>query len=305
MRCQKCQNEVPLDLRSANSPVACPACGALLPIASTSHPPTKTHHSDPQEILARWSENHWLDNFGPLVNKKPATAPPTEVREKPPSGHSSPVNKPTSDNSTLDNSTHQDPSNLELSEDDFSDVEFDPQEIGEMLEYGGDLPDTAQRNAGYSIRLDGPHGVQGNHFSPQNLRASQGNSWLSSAGQVLAYFGVGALTVGTVMVLVGYYGDNPEWLPTGWLTASAGQMLLFLGVITLVSGGMEQATQEIVRRVDRLGERMVRMDQRHLGPARPNFSKQKNGRDSRELIIRKLQRRVVQLEQHLRQSENR
>ncbi|MFO1022240.1 MAG: hypothetical protein U0903_16340 [Planctomycetales bacterium] len=60
------------------------------------------------------------------------------------------------------------------------------------------------------------------------------------AGQLLAYAGVGALTCGTIMVLIGLHGARPELTPTGWLISTAGQMLLFLGVVTLVSAGMEQ-----------------------------------------------------------------
>ena len=45
------------------------------------------------------------------------------------------------------------------------------------------------------------------------------------------------------------------------IAATAGQMMLFLGVVTLVSGGMEQTTQEVARRVDSLGERLVKIEQ--------------------------------------------
>ena len=183
-------------------------------------------------------------------------------------------------------------------------MDFDPHEIDEMLDPNSEGEYGRPNRAGYQLRIDAAHGVAGNHFPNTVQSESKGTSWLITAGQVLAYFGVGSLTVGTVMVLAGYYGNNTEWLPTGWLTASAGQMLLFLGVITLVSGGMEQATQEIVQRVDRLGERIVRMEQRHQGPNRPNFSKQKSAKESAGTTIQRLQRRVIELEQHLRQSRH-
>ena len=79
---------------------------------------------------------------------------------------------------------------------------------------------------------------------------------------MLAYAGVLALTIGAVFVILGYFG-GPEWqsyTPTGWLLTTTGQMLLFLGVVTLVSGGMEQTTEEVARRIDRLGERFIRIE---------------------------------------------
>jgi hypothetical protein len=38
-------------------------------------------------------------------------------------------------------------------------------------------------------------------------------------------------------------------------------MLLFLGVVTLVSGGMEQTSEEVARRVEIIGERILRIEQ--------------------------------------------
>ena len=62
------------------------------------------------------------------------------------------------------------------------------------------------------------------------------------------------------MVLWGYFGGPESYTPTGWLLASAGQMLLFLGVVTLVSGGMEQTTHEVSRRIEFLGDQLIRIE---------------------------------------------
>jgi hypothetical protein len=91
--------------------------------------------------------------------------------------------------------------------------------------------------------------------------ADKSSKWVTLAGQLFAYLGVGALTIGTVLVLMGYFGGPASYATTGWLIATAGQMLLFLGIVTLVSGGMEQTTQEVARRIDTLGERLVRIEQ--------------------------------------------
>jgi hypothetical protein len=93
------------------------------------------------------------------------------------------------------------------------------------------------------------------------LIAPQGPNAAALVGQLLAYGGVLGLTVGTAMVVWGYFGGPQSFAPTGWLIATLGQMLLFLGVVTLVSGGMEQTTEEVARRIDRLGERLIRIEQ--------------------------------------------
>lgn len=86
-------------------------------------------------------------------------------------------------------------------------------------------------------------------------------NWTSFFGQLLAYGGVAMLTTGTVLILWGYFGGPTNYTPTGWLIATAGQMMLFLGVVTLVSGGMEQTTEEVSRRIDSLGDKLIRIEQ--------------------------------------------
>lgn len=105
------------------------------------------------------------------------------------------------------------------------------------------------------------HGIPAPHFqsSPVSL-ADKSSKWVTLVGQLFAYFGVGGLTVGTVLVLMGHFGGPSHYATTGWLVTTAGQMLLFLGVVTLVSGGMEQTTQEVARRIDTLGDRLVRIE---------------------------------------------
>ena len=80
-------------------------------------------------------------------------------------------------------------------------------------------------------------------------------------GQLCAYGGVAVLTLGTVMVLSGYFGGPTNYAPTGWLVAAVGQMLLFLGVVTLVSGGMEQTVDEVSWRIDHLAEQIMHLEQ--------------------------------------------
>ena len=63
------------------------------------------------------------------------------------------------------------------------------------------------------------------------------------------------------MVLSGYFGVQGNYAPTGWLVAAVGQMLLFLGVVTLVSGGMEQTVDEVSWRIDHLAEQIMHLEQ--------------------------------------------
>lgn len=114
-------------------------------------------------------------------------------------------------------------------------------------------------------RLDTPHELPGApHFDLQSFLSQDtrkpGRSE-SIWGQVLAYFGVGLITVGTTLVLWAWFKQTPQYAPTGWLICTVGQMLLFLGVITLVSGGMQQASHEVTRRVEYLGSRILRFEQ--------------------------------------------
>ncbi len=113
-------------------------------------------------------------------------------------------------------------------------------------------------------RLDPAHeSLGGPHFDLQAFLAQDHRKPGKSEsiwGQVLAYAGVGLITVGTTLVLWGWFGDQPRYAPTGWLICTVGQMLLFLGVITLISGGMQQTSHEVTRRVEYLGDRILRFE---------------------------------------------
>jgi hypothetical protein len=99
----------------------------------------------------------------------------------------------------------------------------------------------------------------------------QKSGFVGGIGQVLAYFGILGLTAGTSLVIVGYFGGPAHYAPTGWLITTIGQMMLFLGVVTLVSTGMEQTQaevresldetlREVTSRLDQLNQRLTRID---------------------------------------------
>lgn len=108
--------------------------------------------------------------------------------------------------------------------------------------------------------IDSAHdtGVRGPHFEVSPPRRS---NLTSLTGQFLAYVGVLGLTVGTAIVIYGHFGGYSDYTPTGWLVTTVAQMLLFLGVINLVSGGIEQNNDEVSRRINTLGEHLLRIEQ--------------------------------------------
>ncbi len=108
--------------------------------------------------------------------------------------------------------------------------------------------------------IDEPHEslLRGPHFEVSIPRRS---NLTSVTGQFLAYLGVLGLTIGTSIVIYGHFGGYSEYTPTGWLVTTVAQMLLFLGVINLVSGGIEQNNDDVSRRINTLGEQLLRIEQ--------------------------------------------
>ncbi len=92
-----------------------------------------------------------------------------------------------------------------------------------------------------------------------NLTTS--NNWTATVGQMLAYVGVIGLTAGSCLVIWSFFGGPANYAPTGWLLTTAGQMLLFFGVVTLVSGGLDQTTEQVTKRIEQLGDHIIRIEQ--------------------------------------------
>jgi len=129
---------------------------------------------------------------------------------------------------------------------------------------GGSLHRTARRHESSRLHRQHESAEVSPHFDIQgSLLANdrKKTNWTLVIGQLVAYAGVALLTVGTTLIVWSYFGGPANYAPTGWLTTTAGQMLLFLGVVTLVSGGMEQTSEEVRTRIERLGERIIRIEQ--------------------------------------------
>lgn len=241
MWCDKCQAEVAAMTSPDNLRLFCTACGGELarPVVADDPPAFGEAASvrslrDPRELLARWAREDALEplDFIPPSAREPADSKKTVVRfDGAHAGLSAPAATFVERAAAL--------------------------EPAPARHVALETPQSTVQN----LSIHQPHGPPAPHFAPAPVSlADKSSKWVTLVGQLFAYFGVGGLTVGTVLVLMGHFGGPAQYATTGWLITTAGQMLLFLGVVTLVSGGMEQTTQEVARRIDTLGERLVRIE---------------------------------------------
>jgi len=275
MWCAKCQTEVAVEARPNSQRLQCATCGSEIlpkmsgrssPIPPANQPPvdpgdvppgSQPPGKNPHELLARWAGNQMFDPYGPLV-------PPEPRKETPRAPH-------------IDPSKSKSEARPPASPDQSARYRVDPAFTQGWSEVpaphvSAPLSTPLPRHGSRSSRLidremqpgdqaHAPSQLRGPHFDPARVRApARKTSWVAVFGQALAYLGAATLTAGAGMVLVGYLGGPMHYAPTGWFTTTVGQMLLFLGVVTLVSAGMEQTTVEVAHRIDTIGEQLDRME---------------------------------------------
>lgn len=256
MWCEKCQADVAVAAAADKDRSLCAVCGSVLEPSVSGKAAfgaldLKQPPNDPRELLARWAREDALGSLDaeslPVI---PRTSPVRPALRFDGAHAAAPAAQP-----------H---------------IEANPQPAANPVPVKP-LPEKHDQPA--AVHYAHPaHGVNAPHIPVAPALApvpDRGTRWVALAGQLFAYFGVGGLTVGTVLVLIGYFGGPGSYATTGWLVATAGQMLLFLGVVTLVSGGMEQTTHEVARRIDTLGERLERIElaargSGGAGPAEPS-----------------------------------
>ncbi len=240
MWCDKCQADVAGIASSDNERAFCTSCGTELvrsaPAGAAPAPDVARTLRDPRELLARWAREDALDRIeigSPVVRETAAEKHKAALRFD----GSHPV-LPAASAALTDNLPRSTPS------------------------APAPRPVETVESTSQDVIIHQAHEPNAPHFTaiPISL-ADKSTRWVTLVGQIMAYLGVGGLTVGTSLVLMGYFGGPASYATTGWLVTTAGQMLLFLGVVTLVSGGMEQTTQEVARRIDLLGERLGRIEQ--------------------------------------------
>ena len=249
MWCNKCQADVAAMTSPDNVRLFCTACGSELaraaageaaprPAAGEATPAfgeaaTVRALRDPRELLARWAREDALEplDFIPPVARETSESKKPVLRFD--GAH--PILSPPA--AFVERAAALDPAPVKP--------------------IAGEAPLAMTEN----VSIHPAHGLSAPHFQRVSVSlADKSTKWVTLVGQLFAYFGVGGLTIGTVLILMGYFGGPGHYTTTGWLVTTAGQMLLFLGVVTLVSGGMEQTTQEVARRIDTLGDRLVRIE---------------------------------------------
>lgn len=271
MWCPACRADVAAELSSDNRRYCCARCQTELGIAAGAldrvATPPRLHDTErnARELLARWSTQNLLEpaaSVGPSNEfsqvEREIASPATRSDLRFDAAHSStPAPKGPLERTRQSERTQQSASNERETTRSESDSGDEPAErkprrrklrrpkLANVPEEA--LPTTASRHDEL---------VRTAIAQPQPARTN----WTSMAGQLCAYGGVGLLTCGTVLVLSGYFGGPTHYAPTGWLIAAVGQMLLFLGVVTLVSGGMEQTVDEVAWRIDYLAERIVHLE---------------------------------------------
>jgi hypothetical protein len=275
MWCPNCQADVAAEVTADSQRVRCATCSTELHVGTPVRSGAKTEAA--RELLKRWANDDMFDPFGPLPGvgsakheapsldelgasishsttrpddaKRHARQPPAEQRTE--RGVSRPV-------------FHFENGHTAAAEGSPASART-PASIQSQPKQTAPAPAAAFQAPPFNppaapadpIGDEVQTAVQEDHGKSAN--------WTAFWGQILAYLGVAALTVGTSLVLWGYFGGPAGYTPTGWLIATAGQMMLFLGIVTLVSGGMEQTTDEVARRIDRLGTRLLRIEQATRG----------------------------------------
>lgn len=292
MWCATCKAEVAGEVSHDTRSIACANCGTQVSTGRSGQGSGRTRQA--RELLERWSTERFLDPYGPVTSPRKSGKPsdadmagaPLPFEESLASADPSPDPSPAEDTSSPEPQpmAHPQPQSLNA----------EARAVAEMLEQSHSSP---APNGGPGETHEAPAEVahqsvtsadttapspasvptrqsetQSRTLSPRSSTAfdvhdaaleasAKQASWVGVAGQFLAYGGVAVLTVGTVLVLWGHFGGPDVYAPTGWLITTAGQMLLFLGVVTLISGGLESTTREVTRRIDALARQLRRIEQ--------------------------------------------
>lgn len=294
MWCATCKAEVAGEVSHDTRSIACANCGTQVSTGRTGQASGRTRQA--RELLERWSTERFLDPYGPVTSPRGSgRSSESEV-----AGGALPFEGtlttagPSSEPAPAEAAPSAEPQDQSRQPATAHSVSAEARAIAEMLEQsqpGSATNETQVETSGTPVtesdptvesRPTSPVSIQGgsglkteSHAQPVSYRnstefdledaareASESQaSWVGVAGQFLAYGGVAVLTVGTVLVLWGHFGGPDVYAPTGWLITTAGQMLLFLGVVTLISGGLESTTREVTRRIDALARQLRRIEQ--------------------------------------------
>lgn len=262
MWCASCQADVAAQVATETGRVLCAQCGMELAQAHAIRERTK----DAREILERWSTRSMNDPYGPLPGTSPARSLQEKLEEDLAKEElaASLLSPETSPQATLPltspQATEMPPQHKSAQPSAPAKRTFRidrPTNVNQVADTK--TPRVRSQRKAVQRHVDQSHGnkLKGPHFQ---MAPPKQPSWAVATGQWLAYLGVLGLTIGTAIVVYGHFGGYASYTPTGWLITTVGQMLLFLGVINLVSGGMEQSNDEVSQRIDIIGERLMRIE---------------------------------------------
>jgi hypothetical protein len=266
MWCPSCKAEVAAEVAADNRRVRCATCGGEIPVPSSFPAMAKTREA--RELLDRWASERQPEPSG----ARSSHAGSRTVAARPLAGggvslevdsHSSSRHDERGSRGDIAPSEEIASSRrLDSAQSLAGPAGIDPSRVPN-LEHASVSP-----RVGNGLDSGRVHRIHGTEFGGPNfdVQASlldterRKTNWTYVLGQLLAYAGVALLTVGSTLVIWGYFGGPASYAPTGWLTTMAGQMILILGVVTLVSGGMEQTNEDVRVRIERLGERIIRIE---------------------------------------------
>lgn len=270
MWCTNCQADVAGEVSADAKSLLCTTCGSE--VSSIRAPGKLPSTRGARDLLERWNTEELLDPYQPArrvdsdsgeeqESKEHADARLPADIEQANGGSPDPVRKAPTKQSKEPSTDEGDSRESRIAR--------RPSQRKYRVDRGGPIAEAAAPHeprdvhAAHGSRVDQSHAsAPVPHFSIDSAfeNRRQPGRGESFWGQLLAYAGVGVLTVGTGLVVWGYFGGQESYTPTGWLLATAGQMLLFLGVVTLISGGMEQTTHEVTQRIERLGDHIIRIE---------------------------------------------
>ena len=269
MWCSSCRADVAAELSTDNRRMLCTRCQSELGVAASATPLTSTTprtvetERDARELLARWSTQNLLDQPGSVGSiPKPGIGQgikveKTHLRIDPPR-----LTNPPSPSVAFKESAAESLANpvvRQENQDSPSTKQAPPVQNSKPSEPAASIHSTNPVTQTERDSISEQDRIVREALQKQ-LNRRFGLS--TFGGQLFAYGGVATLTCGTVLITWSYFGGPPSYLPTGLLTAAVGQMLLFLGVVTLISSGMEQTVHEVSWRIDHLAEEIY-----HLGLA--------------------------------------
>lgn len=281
MWCPSCRAEVAAELSTDNRRMLCARCQTELGITAAAAsqianlPRTVETERDARELLARWSAQSLLDAPAPAVGAGPFAKPngpvdlpvlKPDLRFDPPRAE---VPRPSVPYLDAARARSEFPSidSHDQSENNQSGQPERPRKQksrAARLAAAGVPENSHATPASNPAPVAEPHPQHHSETTAQFAQAHPHRQFQTTmkmmAGQICAYAGVALLTCGTVMVMWNYFGGPARFLPMGWLTAAVGQMLLFLGVVTLMSSGMDQTIHEVGWRIDFLADEIHHME---------------------------------------------